>query len=272
MTSIAPYALDSAWHAERARLDSLTALYDPGSLAICERLGLRPGWRCLDVGAGTGSLAAAIADRVAPSGTIVATDIDIRFLEALAYPELQPVELDVTTQALPRDEFDLVHARLLLEHLPARDAALANMVAAARPGGWVLIEDLDWATALVIDPPSPVHDRVAAAIQSVFTSHGYDAHYGRSLPRRLRAAGLVDVATHAQSIQVDADPERGVPQWELLAQQFAPKLLADGLVDQDDLDRFRELWHDGTTVGFAPLMVSCWGRRRQENVQAPELI
>src|SRR5207253_10630208 len=65
----AGYALDPNWHAERARLDSLTALYDPGSLADCERLGLSPGWRCLDVGAGTGTLARALAERVAPTGT-----------------------------------------------------------------------------------------------------------------------------------------------------------------------------------------------------------
>ena len=66
MTITAPdpttgYSLDSSWHAERARLDSLTALYDPTTLALCERLGLEPGWRCLDVGAGTGTLAQALA-------------------------------------------------------------------------------------------------------------------------------------------------------------------------------------------------------------------
>jgi 2-polyprenyl-3-methyl-5-hydroxy-6-metoxy-1,4-benzoquinol methylase len=147
MTTVAPYALDNAWHAERARLDSLTALYDPGTLAICERLGLEAGWRCLDVGAGTGTLAEALAARVAPSGTVVAADIDTRFLEPLASGHLSPIALDVTTQPLPSDQFDLVHARLLLEHLPAREAVLANMVRAAKPGGWVLVEDFDWATA-----------------------------------------------------------------------------------------------------------------------------
>jgi SAM-dependent methyltransferase len=254
------YALDPSWHAERARLDSLTALFDPGSLAVCDLLGLSAGWRCLDVGAGTGTLALALAERVAPTGTVVALDIDTRFLEPLAGPRLEPVALDVTEQQLPHEEFDLVHARLLLEHFPARSDVLSNMIGAAKPGGWVLVEDFDWATALVVDPPSDVHRRVASAIRSVLTRHGYDPHYGRSLPRRLRAAGLSDVATRAESIQVDADPVLGVPQWELLADQFAPYLLDSGLVDQDDLDAFHTLLHDGHTVCFAPLMVSCWGR------------
>jgi SAM-dependent methyltransferase len=254
------YALDPGWHAERARLDSLTALYDPGSLAVCERLGLSPGWRCLDVGAGTGTLALALAERVAPTGSVVALDIDTRFLEPLASPRLESVALDVTEQPLPNGEFDLVHARLLLEHFPSRGDVLGNMIGAAKPGGWVLVEDLDWATALVVDPPSDVHRRVASAIRSVLTRHGYDPHYGRALPRRLRTAGLIDVGTRAESIQVDADPILGVPQWELLADQFAPSLRSSGLVDQDDLDAFHALLRDGHTVCFAPLMVSCWGR------------
>jgi SAM-dependent methyltransferase len=200
---------------------------------------------------------------------VAAVDIDTRFLEPLASPQLTPLALDVTNEALPDDEFDLVHARLLLEHLPARDEVLANMIDATKPGGWVLVEDFDWVTARVIDPPSEAYDRVATAIQDLFTSHGYDAYYGRSLPRRLRAAGLAHVATHAQSIQVDADPVHGVPQWELLADQLAPGLLAAGLVNREDLDAFRALMRDGTTVCFAPLMVSCWGRRPHRIEHSP---
>lgn len=262
MTATAPneYVLDAAWHAERERLDSLTALYDPVTLAVCEDIGLATGWRCLDVGAGTGTLAIALAERVGPSGSVVAADIDTRFLRPLAGTRFEAVALDVTRQPLPPAEFDLVHSRLLLEHLPARSEALSNMIRAARPGGCVLVEDFDWVTALVVDPPSDVHSHVAKAIRSLFIRHGYDPHYGRSLPRRLRAAGLVDVVTRAQSIQVDADPEFGVPQWELLADQLAPQLLAHGLVAQHELDAFHALLHDGCTVCFAPLMVSCWGR------------
>jgi SAM-dependent methyltransferase len=191
---------------------------------------------------------------------VVALDIDTRFLAPLTAPGLETVALDVTEEPLPRGEFDLVHARLLLEHFPARADVLSNMIAATKPGGWVLVEDLDWATAVVLDPPSDVHRRVAGAIRSLLCRHGYDPHYGRSLPRRLRAAGLSAVGTRAESIQVDADPVAGIPQWELLADQFAPHLVSSGLVDQHDLDEFHALLHDGHTVCFAPLMVSCWGR------------
>ena len=255
------YILDAAWHAERERLDSITRLYDPSTLALCQTLGATDGWRCLDVGAGTGSLALALSALVAPAGSVMALDVDTRFLEPLAGEHLQVIASDVTSESLPAGGFDLVHARLLLEHLVKRDAVLSAMVEATAPGGWVLVEDFDWSTALVIDPPSAIHDKVVAGIMELFAWHGYAASYGRTLPRRLGAAGLVDVGAHAESLQVRAHRAQGLPQWELLAEQLAPGLLARELLTQRDLDRFHELWHDGETVCFAPLMVSCWGRR-----------
>lgn len=255
------YSLDPAWHAERDRLNSLTGLYDPRTLELCDRLGLSPGWQCLDIGAGTGSIAVELAARVGPGGTVVALDIDTRFLEPLAAANLQVVQSDLAEQPLPAARFDLVHARLVLEHLPQREQVLREMAAALKPGGWLLVEDFDWATAGLVDPPSPTHTRVVEACQSLFAGHGYDPSYGRTLPRLLRRLGLTETGTYAESKQVRADPQCGVPQWELLADQLAPGLIASGLLREADLVRFHELWHDGDSICFAPLLVSCWGRQ-----------
>lgn len=255
------YALDPAWHAERERLGSLTRLYDRTTLRLAEDLGLAAGWRCAEVGAGTGSVAQRLAASVGAEGHVLAIDTDTRFLEPLADATLAVRSQDITAQPLPAGRFDLVHARLLLEHLPLREGVLRGLADALAPGGWLLIEDFDWATATVVDPPAPVHERVATACRAVLEAHGYDPGYGRRLPRALRAAGLVDVGTFATSAQVDADPVGGVPQWELLVEQLAPGMLAAGLVTVDDLRAFGDLLHDGATVVFAPLMVSCWGRR-----------
>ena len=260
-TAPSGYALDPSWHAERERLSSITGLYDPGTLAMCERLGLTEGWHCLDVGAGTGSLVELLAEHVGDGGCVLAVDVDTRFLEPVAGPRVSVRRWDVTADPLPRDGFDLVHARLLLEHLPQRDAVLQSMAGAVRPGGWLLVEDFDWSTAFMVDPPSEVHARVAEACMWTFSRHGYDAEYGRTLPRLFEQAGLVDVVTRAESIVVQADRERGVPQWELLADQLAPAMIEHGLVTADELDAFHALWHDGQSRCFAPLMVSVAGRR-----------
>src|SRR4051794_33633774 len=128
----AGYILDPAWHAERSRLESLTSLYDARTLRLCDELGVRSGWDCLDAGAGTGSLAVALAERVGPTGTVTALDADARFLEPLAADRLVVVEADLTAMQLPAASYDLVHARLVLEHLPERDAVLASLASAVR--------------------------------------------------------------------------------------------------------------------------------------------
>lgn len=255
------YALDQAWYAERERLGSLTRLYDDTTLRLAEQLGLTTGWRCADVGAGTGSVAQLMAVAVGAPGHVLAIDLDTRFLEPLADASLSVRRQDITLEPLPAGQFDLIHARLLLEHLPLRYAVLRSLEQALAPGGWLLIEDFDWATASVVDPPAAVYERVATACRTVLEAHGYDAGFGRRLPRALRAAGLVDVGTFAASAQVDADRAGGVPQWELLVEQLAPAMLGAGLVADDDLRAFGDLLHDGTTAVFAPLMVSSWGRR-----------
>jgi len=255
------YTLDPAWHAERDRLNSITSLYDPHTLRACERVGLAEGWRCLDVGAGTGSVAELLAERVGDDGRVLAVDIDVRFLEPLASGTLQVLRADVRGDE-PPGGFDLVHARLVLEHLPERNAVLDAMVRSARPGGWVLVEDFDWSTAAAVDPPSELHGKVVEALRTFFSMHGYDAELGRRLPRLLQAVGLKDVAADTVSMQVQAHRERGVPQWELLVDQLAPGMIAANLLSEEDVDAFHALWHDGDTVSFAPLMVSARGRKQ----------
>ena len=261
-TATSAYSLDSSWHAERERLASLTRLYDGTTIALCAQLQVGPGARCLELGAGTGTVAEALADRVAPSGQVLALDTDTRFLEPLETGVLRVQAADVTA-GLPHGEFDLVHARLLLEHLPERLDVLRKMSEAAVPGGWVLVEDFDWSTALMVDPPTPLLARIADACRGFMTSRGYDPEFGRRLPRALANAGLVDIGIHARPMPVHADPETGVPQWELLVTQLAPALLAQGRLEQSELDAFAELCHDGETLLFSPVMVSCWGRRPQ---------
>ncbi|HET6877227.1 MAG TPA: methyltransferase domain-containing protein [Jatrophihabitans sp.] len=266
-TELTAYALDPSWHAERERLSSLTALYDEPTMKICERVGLGPGWHCAEVGAGTGSVAAGLAERVGRFGHVVAVDLDVRFLEPLRSEHLEVRRMDITAESLPDGEFDLVHARLLLEHLPQRDAVLRALVRTLAPGGWLVIEDFDWSTATIADPPSPALERVTAACRAAFALHGYDPEYGRRLPRALRSAGLADVRTSTSAAQVWADPESGIPQWELLVAQLAPALTAHQLISQSDLDEFTRLCHDGETALFAPLMVSCAGRKPRAGVE-----
>src|SRR5262249_27436747 len=132
---------------ERVRLAGLEGALEPGLRDHLTRLGVGPGKRCLEIGAGGGSVAFWLAQRVAPRGRVVATDLETDFLEAEAkrYPTLEVLRHDITAEDPPTG-FDLVHARWLVEWLPDKLLALRRMVSALRPGGVLLIEEPDFVT------------------------------------------------------------------------------------------------------------------------------
>ena len=122
------YTLDNAWQHARRRLRMLEQCYDEATTRRLRALGVSPGWRCLEVGAGGGSIASWLCRRVGAAGPVLATDLDTRFPGAIEAPGLEVRRHDITTDALPDRAFDLVHARAVLEHLPlpARARALVR--------------------------------------------------------------------------------------------------------------------------------------------------
>ena len=104
-------------------------------------LGIREGWRCWEVGVGGPSVPQWLSARVGPSGHVLATDIDVSWASQVAGGNIDVRRHDVAVDDPPADAFDLVHARLVLIHVPQRDQALRRMVASVRAGGWLLIED-----------------------------------------------------------------------------------------------------------------------------------
>ena len=144
------YAYENTRAAQGERLRTLETLFDAGTIAELEARGVGRGWRCLEVGAGGGSIARWLADRVAPDGAVLATDLDTTVLEGLSHPNLE-VRVHELEHDLPEGEFDLVHVRLVLAWLHDRRTALRRLIAALKPGGWLVAEDLDFASA-VPDP------------------------------------------------------------------------------------------------------------------------
>src|SRR5215831_5027589 len=143
--------------AEDDRLSLLERIFDP--LSRRRRELVRPGWRCLEVGAGRGSMAVWLAEQVGETGQVVAADIDITYLKRLDLPNLEVRQhniLDDPLEALGPGSFHMVCSRLMLFWLPGRqEAAIRRMVQCLRPGGWLVDEDGDWGTLAPVDPSHP---------------------------------------------------------------------------------------------------------------------
>ena len=258
---MAAYVYDNAWQHGRARLATVEELLDPGSRRHLAALGVGEGWRCLEVGAGGGSVAEWLCDQVGPTGRVVATDIDTRYLEALDAPNLEVRRHDVVRDDLEAGAFDLVHARLVLEHLPERDAVLARLVRALRPGGWLLAESLDYVSGV---PVSELGGREHARSQAVrlreFAASGLDASYGRRLPGALRAAGLADVGNEGR-VWVMEGGSPGARWFRLSMQQVRGRLVGAGKLADADVDRMLELFEDPAWPALMPIIMAAWGRR-----------
>ncbi|MEU6148777.1 methyltransferase domain-containing protein [Actinosynnema sp. NPDC047251] len=129
----------------------LSAAYDPITPARLGQTGVRKGRRCLEVGAGGGSVAQWLARR---SGSVPATDLDPRHVPA--EPGLTVRRHDVVRELLPEGGFDLVHARFVPAHLPEREEVLCKPVLSLKPGGWSQIDEFDRTCAPVLVDVDPV--------------------------------------------------------------------------------------------------------------------
>src|ERR671930_453838 len=92
--------VDVRGQAEQERLALLEQVFDPFSTRNLDRLGAGPGWRCLEVGAGAGSIAMKLADRCGPRN-VTATDLDTTALEPLAEFGVRVLRHDITADPRP---------------------------------------------------------------------------------------------------------------------------------------------------------------------------
>jgi SAM-dependent methyltransferase len=250
---------------ERERLALLEAALDPITIRHLTRLGVGTdarAWRCLEVGAGGGSIARWLADQVTPRGHVVATDLDTRHLHDLQRPDLEIRRHDITIDALEPLAYDLVHCRLLLLHLPDPAAALQKLADAVAPGGVLLVEEWEYGTIQVADPTHPlaaVAAKVNDALFELTLGIGIDIHLGRRLPDLVEATGLVDV-DHEGSLRVTRGT-RAPTMAKASTALLRTALLARGRVDEADVDGWFEALGDPTFRMIDHATISVWGRR-----------
>ncbi len=172
---------------EAARLAKLQGLHDEATVRRLRALGVGPGWHCLELGAGAGSVATWMADAVGPTGTVTAVDRDTSQLSTLRdRPGMTVVEDDLTTMSFPEAAFDVIHSRSVLMHVDGADDVVAKLVPALRPGAVVLFEEADGApAATAVDPPEPFV-RVMVPLARRWT-------WARNLPALLGRLGMVDI-------------------------------------------------------------------------------
>ncbi|MEU5849132.1 class I SAM-dependent methyltransferase [Saccharopolyspora shandongensis] len=242
----------------------ISTAYD---LMTTERLantGVTDGWHCLDVGFGAGSIARWLADRVAPTGSVLATDVKPG--DVGSHPALSTAVHDITSDPLPEQHFDLIVVRLLLQHFPERDAVLAKLVRALKPGGWLQIDELDTSYEPVLlapdDDSARLYEKFLAAKKALMRSSGGDPQWGRRVARAMRAAGLVDIdprpcvrPRHAGSVDIGLQLHH--------TYHLRDGLLSVGMTD-DELQAVRAVMLHPSFRASSSVMYSVQGRKEQQ--------
>lgn len=261
MTSVSDgaYALSNAWQQARERLALLEDELDPATQRRLLACGVTAGWHCLEVGAGGGSIAHWLCRQVGRDGRVLATDIDTTLVAVDAPSNLELATHDLTRDPLPPAEFDLVHCRWLLHHLPDIDDAIGRLLGAVKPGGVLLIEEPDFFPVHAGAPA--LYARFMDALTRAVVAHtGRDCYWARNLPAMLEHHDLQAVEADAQvAVLRGSGPLARF--YRLSGRQARPRVLDTGLLTEADYDGALELLNDPGLWAFGACTVAAWGRR-----------
>jgi SAM-dependent methyltransferase len=260
---VSTYALDNTKPQTGQRFDSLEACYDPVTIRHLETIGVAEGWRCLEVGGGGGSIARWLSRRVGGAGSVLVTDIEPRWMGGLSEPNVEVRVHDIVADPLPEAAFDLVHARLVLCHLPGRRRALDSMLRALRPGGWILIEEFVHPSPLDLRGVGPdeaaCFESVDKAIVALVVDAGADLDWGRQVYGELCLRGCRQVAAEG-FFEVWPGGSVGVQLHRANCDQLAERLIASGRTTAAELDMFRRLLDDPSFAVNSLVLISTRGR------------
>jgi ubiquinone/menaquinone biosynthesis C-methylase UbiE len=250
----------------RERLRILSRVMRPTTLELLQRAGARPGLSCLEIGCGGGDVAFDLARMVAPGGGVLATDIDRPQL-AIARSEadtqgLNNIEFRYSdiTREIPEGPFDFIHARFVLTHIPNPADALARMRSVLRPGGSVVLEDIDF-RAHFCEPECPALWRYVELYSETVRRRGGDANIGPRLPGMMLAAGFHSVQMNViQRAGHEGEVKLVTP---ITMQNIAPAVLRAGLADETEIGAIVQALYAYArtpgTIGCLPRVFEVWG-------------
>ncbi|MDE0065990.1 MAG: methyltransferase domain-containing protein [Acidimicrobiaceae bacterium] len=243
---------------ERLRLSMLAEARDPKTFVLLDQVGIAEGMHCLEVGAGSGSVSAWMADKVGSTGRVMSTDVDLQF-HAEMPANVIVREHDIENDSLPRGHFDVVHARAVLQHVPSRDEVVGKLVEALKPGGWLVIEDgtfLGFGEQGLPEPYKTIHQIMSAGSLDEWR----DPNFGLQALDRMRAVGLVDLDV-VGDVWAMRPHEPSGEWWFLALERAIPYMVTAGVVNEADGRLALEQVRAEGFVMMSPASIATLGRK-----------
>lgn len=262
------YVLASPTEHERLRLQART--WEPEAEAMLDQIGLQPGWRCLDMGCGAMGILGPLSRRVGADGQVIGIDTDAMQLAAVrdyvqreALANVEILEANIEQAGLPQGTFDFVHERLVFPHVAAPAALLQEMIALARPGGVIALQEGEQ-SSWNFYPTTASWLRLKGIIEAAFRLRT-DITLAQRTYAMLCQAGLQDVNVRAAIVAL----RHGHPYMRLpvvLVTTLRPLIVRAKLATEMELDdllaHMERTLQDPETIHLTFTMIQVWGAKR----------
>ncbi|NOT27663.1 MAG: methyltransferase domain-containing protein [Acidobacteria bacterium] len=223
---------------DAARLDIIHAVYGPVSRKALEAAEISGASRVADIGCGTGTIARWMASRMGPAGRVDAIDIAPQQIEVAGTipPETGSASIhyhlgSAYEPGLPEHAFDVVFCRLVLCHLKEPGNAVAQMASLLKPGGRLVLVDMDLRDTFTM-PPCPFYQAyIDECVIPYQTKINVDYSVGRRLPQLLMGAGLSTDAVMVDQPVFREGPEKHL--WEKTWTSALQRAVSEGVITMD---------------------------------------
>ena len=211
----------------------------PDTKALFDRAGLGPGMKCVDLGCGGGEVTYEMARLVSPTGSVVGIDMDSVKLDLATKTAQERGVKNVVFRRMFVDDwneanaYDANYCRFLLQHLKRPWEVLQKMWSALRPGGLLMVEDMD-AEGWFSDPVNPGIDFLRERYIQLLERRGTDPKLGRRLFRQSVKLGIPDPQVALVSSVHTRDEYKTLPLTTL--QASAEAMVAEGIASQREVD------------------------------------
>jgi SAM-dependent methyltransferase len=232
--------------------------------AFFDRIGIKSGWKCLDVGAGPGFVAMDLRERVGQAGEVTALEPSSFYLDWFkrecmkkGWTNVRFIQGSAETAQLPENQYDFVFSRWVISFATDPVEFLASVLRSLKPGGTIALQDYYY-EGLSLFPLGGAFDRMKDVVRAHYRSAGGDPYVAGKIPAILRSNGLKVVDFTPTCLA--GGPESGVMEWAHRFFTVHTQAMVDrGLATQKEAGAMLADWHahraDPNSIFFSPIVV-----------------